>query len=94
MDWSWRIEFRSEAFDDEDMHLFTANLPDNYINNITPECNEGTLAWIDEDDIMKLNLWEGDRIFLQKLIANEEDINLRLKYDANGKLVASRETKP
>ena len=28
------------------------------------ECDEGTLHWIEDEKIMDLNLWPGDRIFL------------------------------
>ncbi|MEF9935484.1 NUDIX hydrolase [Clostridium sp.] len=31
------------------------------------ECNEGNLHWIDNDKILDLNLWEGDRVFLKWL---------------------------
>ncbi|MEG1415864.1 MAG: 8-oxo-dGTP diphosphatase [Clostridium sp.] len=31
------------------------------------ECNEGNLHWIDNDKILDLNLWEGDRVFLNWL---------------------------
>ncbi len=31
------------------------------------ECNEGVLAWIDDDKLIDLPLWEGDRIFLRWL---------------------------
>jgi len=44
------------------------------------ECSEGTLKWIPKDEIMNLNLWEGDRIFLKKMIAGETDIELTLRY--------------
>ncbi|MCX7746155.1 MAG: 8-oxo-dGTP diphosphatase [Clostridia bacterium] len=30
-------------------------------------CKEGELHWIDNDDILNLNLWEGDRIFMKWL---------------------------
>lgn len=34
------------------------------------DCAEGELSWIDNKDLLNLNLWEGDRIFLPWL--NEE----------------------
>lgn len=34
------------------------------------ECNEGTLKYIDKNDIMSLNLWEGDRIFIEDIFSN------------------------
>ena len=31
------------------------------------DCAEGELAWIKDADLLKLNLWEGDRVFLPLL---------------------------
>ncbi len=41
------------------MCLYTA---DGYEGEIIP-CNEGVLEWIRKEDLLKLNLWEGDKIF-------------------------------
>ena len=45
------------------------------------ECTEGTLSWIRKSEIDSLNLWEGDRIFLE-LIKDEarEVFSLKLCY--------------
>ena len=45
-----------------------------------PECSEGTLRWMPKAEIMSLNLWEGDRIFLKDLLEGKSDINMRLVY--------------
>lgn len=47
------------------------------------ECNEGELAWIKKEEIMNLNLWEGDRIFLKKLMEDEAFFSLKLSYIGN-----------
>lgn len=47
----------------EYMHLYTCN-------DFTGElraCDEGELKWIKKDEVLDLNLWEGDRIFLKLL---------------------------
>ncbi|MBQ9047516.1 MAG: 8-oxo-dGTP diphosphatase [Solobacterium sp.] len=52
------------------------------------ECTEGTLAWINREDILSLQLWEGDRIFLKRLL--EGDLSpfcLDLCYDGQGNLL-------
>ncbi|MFN3411965.1 MAG: NUDIX hydrolase [Exilispira sp.] len=36
------------------------------------ECTEGTLKWIDDNELFNLNMWEGDKIFLRWL--NEKGI--------------------
>ena len=43
-------------------HAFSGSLID---------CNEGVLRWIDDSQLLDLNLWEGDRIFLPWLEQDE-----------------------
>ncbi len=35
------------------------------------ECDEGNLKWIHQDEIIELNLWEGDRHFIPLVLAKE-----------------------
>ena len=44
------------------------------------ECNEGTLKWVDIDKVMSLTMWEGDYIFMPKLINFVKEINMTLLY--------------
>ena len=44
------------------------------------ECDEGELRWIDKEEIMKLNLWEGDRIFLKNMLDDGSFFSMRLSY--------------
>ena len=54
------------------------------------ECDEGTLAWIDEDQILSLQLWEGDRIFLEQMLSGSVDpFRIRLCYDRADHLIKS-----
>lgn len=69
----------------EYMHLFTA---DGYTGEPIP-CSEGELQWIPKQDILNLNLWEGDRIFLKLLAEDAPFFSLKLVYDSNDKLVES-----
>ena len=71
------IGFQSDIWEDEIMHLYTA---DEVSGELTTDCNEGELHYIPLKDIMSLNLWEGDRIFLQKLLDGENDIYLTCQY--------------
>ncbi len=50
-------------------------------------CNEGTLAWVKMEDVLKLNLWEGDKYFLEPLLAGENEIYMTCEY-AGDKLVS------
>ena len=54
------------------------------------ECNEGTLAYIPKNEILQLELWEGDRIFLDKMFRNEIPFSISLYYDENEILVKQK----
>ena len=58
----------------EYMSLFTA---DGFEGEPIP-CNEGVLEWVDIEDVWKLNLWEGDKIFFRLL--DERDTFFSLKF--------------
>lgn len=71
------ITFVSDEWETEYMHLFTADEFEGEVG----ECNEGELAWVKKEDVMSLNLWEGDRIFLQRLLESYEFFSLKLVYE-------------
>lgn len=70
------VTFASDQWEDEYMCLYTAT---EYEGELTA-CNEGELAWVDKDKIVSLNLWEGDRIFLDLLKERECFFSLKLRY--------------
>lgn len=75
----------------EYMHLFTA---DDFTGELT-SCDEGTLEWVPKNKLLQLNLWEGDKIFLQLLQEDAPFFSLKLRYQKdnlvevvlNGKLL-------
>lgn len=86
---SWRyrgiVTFISDTWDNEYMHLFTADRwegkPDMGIDN------EGELAWIAKQDLPLgpsengISLWEGDKIFLRLLLDEQQPFfSLKLIY--------------
>lgn len=79
--WQYRgiVTFISDTWDNEYMHLFTA---DRWEGCLSPDCDEGELAWIDKQDLMSLNLWEGDKIFLRLLLDESTPFfSLKLVYE-------------
>lgn len=76
--WKFRgiVTFISEGWNTEYMCLYTA---DGYEGEIIP-CNEGVLEWIRKEDLLKLNLWEGDKILLKLLQENAPFFSLKLAY--------------
>lgn len=49
-------------------------------------CDEGDLEWIKKEDILKLPLWEGDKIFLRRLWDDAPFFTMKLGYDDAGRL--------
>ena len=64
------------------MSLFTA---DDFEGEAIP-CNEGVLEWVDIEDVWKLNLWEGDKIFFRLLDEDAPFFSLKLVYDLQSQL--------
>ena len=70
--------FHSDIYDDEEMHLFTATVPP--LESI-PGCSEGTLILVTKEKLFSLNMWEGDRIFLNLLFSDADFFKLSLRYE-------------
>lgn len=49
-----------DEIDDWIVFVYTAK---NFEGNLI-ECNEGKLNWVSDDQLLSLNLWEGDKIFI------------------------------
>ena len=83
---SWRfrglVTFVTEAENSktveymEYMCLYTA---DGFTGEPTA-CDEGELAWVKKENVLHLNLWEGDKIFFRLLNEDEPFFSLKLRY--------------
>ena len=73
------ITFLSDRWYTEYMFLYTA---DGFEGELK-ECDEGTLKWVKKEDVDKLNLWEGDRIFLDLLKQEVPCFSLKLQYEGD-----------
>lgn len=76
--WRYRgiVTFVSDIYGTEYMHLFTCT---GWTGTPKP-CNEGVLEWVEKERIADLNIWEGDKIFLDLLRRNEPFFSLKLTY--------------
>ncbi len=85
------IAFNSDEWEHEKMFLFTAQdfepvndwgrkVMDALESGETLHGDEGDLCWIPKEDIMALNLWEGDRLFMQMLADDAQFFFMRLEY--------------
>lgn len=79
------VTFISEKFETEVMFVYSS---DNF-TGILKQSDEGTIYKIKKSNILSLNLWEGDRIFVEKLLKNEDFFNVTLKYDSEDRLADS-----
>lgn len=70
------VTFVSDEYGTEYMHLFTATEYEGELQ----DCDEGELVWIPKTDMEKLNLWEGDKVFLRLLTESKEFFSLKLTY--------------
>ena len=70
------VTFVYNDHDAEYMSLFTAT---KWSGSLTG-CDEGVLKWIPKDEVLNLNLWAGDRIFLHLLANRDSFFSLKLVY--------------
>ena len=88
---SWRfrgiVTFVSDNDFNEYMCVYTA---DSFTGTSGKEreCDEGKLEWVKKSDIEKLELWEGDKIFLRLLAEDAPFFSLKLVYE-NGILTSA-----
>lgn len=67
----------STTWETEYMYVFTS---DDFTGELI-ECNEGDLQWISKDKVTELNIWEGDKIFLEKIKNDNSFFTIKLNYD-------------
>ena len=73
------VTFISDQWQTEYMCLYTA---DGFEGELK-ECDEGVLEWVPKKDLEKLNLWEGDKIFLRLLAERSPFFSLKLRYEGD-----------
>ncbi len=86
---SWRyraiVTFVSGGGVTEYMSLYTA---DGFTGSPVP-CDEGELEWVDKEEVLKLNIWEGDKIFFRLMNERQDFFSLKLVYDGGDQLVSA-----
>lgn len=73
------VTFVSDKYEGEYMHLFTSS---DFVGDII-ECDEGDLEWIENERVLSLPAWEGDRLFLELLRKDEPVFSLKLVYEGS-----------
>lgn len=74
------VTFVNSECESELMCVFTA---DGFTGELIT-CNEGELRWIDKTQVPNLPTWEGDRVFLDLLLSDEERFfSIKLQYEGD-----------
>ena len=71
------VTFVSNEWETEYMYVFTSS---DFTGELT-DCNEGELEWIDKDKVRDLPTWEGDKIFLDRILEDAPFFTAKLEYD-------------
>ena len=77
------LTFILPKWENELTFLYTSN----HFEGTIKECNEGQLHWIDKDKVIDLNLWEGDKHFLPKLLETNDFFTMKVVYDKEDQLL-------
>ena len=79
------VTYVSNEWETEYMYVFTSN---DFEGSLI-DCNEGDLQWIEKEKVIDLKTWEGDRIFLERILKeNSPFFTAKLKYEGE-KLIKS-----
>lgn len=71
------VTFILPKWEDELTFVYTAKYKEGQLK----DCDEGYLKWVNKNEIMTLNLWEGDRCFMPLLLDSDEFFSMKLVYD-------------
>lgn len=73
------VTYISNEWETEYMYVFTV---DKFEGDLI-ECDEGDLKWVEKEKIFDLNLWEGDKIFMRKVINKDNFFTVKYIYEGN-----------
>lgn len=74
-----KIFFYSDTWEDEIMYLYTAT----GFKGEEITCDEGELVWVPKSEVTNLKIWEGDKLFLNRLVESDEFFELELRYEGD-----------
>ena len=64
----------------EYMYLYTASA---FRGQLSDDCDEGDIQWVDKARLPELPMWPGDRVFLRLLEENGPFFSLKLIYEGD-----------
>ena len=83
------ITFISDVWENQCMMLYEAV---DFEGTLREDCEEGTLRWIPESEVLELPLWEGDRLFLMPMLETDQQIHMKLTYRGDDLVEAKWDT--
>lgn len=76
------ITFPNFTQDGQDWYSFIYRVTE-FSGELIDDCPEGTLKWIDYEEVMKLPTWEGDYMFLQWVLDKKPYFSAKFTYQAD-----------
>ena len=73
------VTFLSDIYETEYMFLFAVT---EYQGQIK-ECSEGDLAWVEKSSIPELYIWEGDKLFLERMQKSDKFFSMMVRYEGD-----------
>ena len=73
------VTFLSDIYETEYMFLFAVT---EYQGQIK-ECSEGDLAWVEKSRIPELYIWEGDKLFLERMQNSDKFFSMMVRYEGD-----------
>ena len=73
------ITFPNFTQDGQDWYSFVYRVTE-FTGELIADCNEGTLEWVDYDQVLKKPTWEGDYTFLKWILADEPYFSAQFTY--------------
>lgn len=64
--------FKPQKNEDWLCYVVTGQVNDSQRSQLISKGAEGELSWIQRDELLKLNLWEGDKLFLPHVLNNQK----------------------
>ncbi len=80
-----KIRFLSDVWEAEEMYLYTSSS----FTGTVCVCDEGDLEWVPKIHAQSLPMWEGDRIFFDRIRRGEPFEEMTLQYEGNRLVYAS-----
>ncbi len=80
------ITFPDFTHDGRDWYSFVYRV-DQFEGELIEDCDEGTLEWVNYEDILSKPTWEGDYIYLKWILNRQPFFTAKFSYDDQGQLI-------